>query len=731
MPPTIIESAFNPYHDEVQGKANEPIAVAALLDRAALRLGLGPVKHSLGEIVERLDRNAPRVAVIGGSADHPAHIVDLDTVFWAATRIWKLGGVPFYFSLPVLCDGTAQSHTGMSYSLHSRNLTAETAINQMEAHAYHAAFVISGCDKTPLGIASGLALLDRTRQRRGDAPLWATFAPAHVLRGGTIPPDLVEALDALAFEAGRQGHEDIARDLRAAMGTILQCISNAAFQGILIRARQVGLLDEEEHKMVENALAAHTCHAQGGICAFNGTGNSTRHVLSALGLAHPALDLLPKPAMAAQIERAVDDLFALFNRTEYSVSEIVRRNWANAVRIHSATGGSTNLSMHLVALMLYAGVEVSVADMDRIRRSPPVPDLFDYSLSEGRDIHALARQTADGLIRGMETVFYELGNNGIPMDVDAPTVTGTTWAERLSNVEGLPADGVERNPIILSRPRRPFSGIDVLAGNWFESAVIKIGGMSDEQIDAFDDRVAVVLFWEDEDAANEGLLDVHLLDGLREHPALTPALLSALARYNGRGAWQPDPRGDLFDQMVEAELLKLMVVISGQGPQAFGMPEMFTPMQHINNNRALRRLAALISDGRYSGTSYGAAVGHVTPEAFCGGQIGVLETGDLLHVRLRERRIDLLDAEAFLGGELVPWDVDLRTLRRGLYRRRRARMRRRLAQIAVTNRMQRITDAAHGVVPLVVAREADIDYASWARQQREQAAQIEASTPDV
>lgn len=713
MSPTTIESAANPYHDEVQGKANEPIAVAALLDRAALRLGLGPVRHRLDEIVERLDRNAPRVAVIGGSADHPAHVVDMDTVFWAATRIWELGGVPFYFALPVLCDGTAQSHLGMSYSLHSRNLTAETVVNQMEAHAYHAAFVISGCDKTPLGIASGLALLDRTRRARGDAPVWATFAPAHVLRGGTIPPDLAQALNALADEAERQGHPDIAEDLRAAMRAVLQCISNAALQGVLIRARQVGLLDEQEHKTVENALAVHTCHAQGGICAFNGTGNSTRLALSALGLAHPALDLLPKPPLAAQIERAVDDLFALFNRPEYSISEIIRRNWANAVRVHSATGGSTNLNMHLVATMIYAGVSVSVWDMDSLRREPPVPDLFDYSLTEGRDLYALARQTASGEIRGIETVFYELERNNIPLDMDAPTVTGTTWAERLADREGLPADGVRENPVILSRPRRPFSGVDVLTGNWFESAVIKIGGMSEAQIDAFDDRVAVVLFFEDEDAANEGLLDVHLLDRLREHPALTPALLVALARYNGRDTWQPDPAGDMFAQMVSAGLLKLAVVIGGQGPQAFGMPEMFTPMQHINSNRALRPLVALISDGRYSGTSYGAAIGHVTPEAFCGGQIGVLDTGDLLHIQLRRRRIDLLDAGAFLRGELTLWNVDLRKLRQRLYRRRRARMRRRLEKIAITNRMEHITDAAHGVVPLAVARTVDMDYAAY------------------
>ena len=118
-----IENEINPYRDNVQGKANEPITVAALLDRAKQTLGPlyegGEPDWTLDEIYNRLEENAPRIAIIGGSADHPAHIMDLKTSAHAAIRIWQNGGVPFYFSTPVLCDGTAQNNMGMSYSLQS------------------------------------------------------------------------------------------------------------------------------------------------------------------------------------------------------------------------------------------------------------------------------------------------------------------------------------------------------------------------------------------------------------------------------------------------------------------------------------------------------------------------------------------------------------------------------------------------------------------------------------
>src|SRR3990167_6114175 len=190
----ILESGYNPYRDNVQGKANEPICVAGVLDRARQILSL-EVRADLGDIYDRLDANAPRIAIIGGSPDHPAPVMDLETVLKAAARIWEKGGVPFSFSIPVVCDGTAQSTRGMSYSLQSRNAVAEMVVNQMEGQGYHGAFVIQGCDKTPMAIVSALALLDRVRQARGEASVFATLAPPPGLKGGTISPDLRAELE--------------------------------------------------------------------------------------------------------------------------------------------------------------------------------------------------------------------------------------------------------------------------------------------------------------------------------------------------------------------------------------------------------------------------------------------------------------------------------------------------------------------------------------------------------
>jgi dihydroxy-acid dehydratase len=162
-----------------------------------------------------------------------------------------------------------------------------------------------------------------------------------------------------------------------------------------------------------------------------------------------------------------------------------------------------------------------------------------------------------------------------------------------------------------------------------------------------------------------------------------------------------------FDRLVKTGTLKLGIVIASQGPEAFGMPEMFTPMQHINANRTLRRLATLISDGRYSGVSYGAAVGHITPEATRGGDIIRLMTGDLLHLRFRARRVDLLDPIAFREGTLAFAGLALLGGRDELARERMARLKARQRQVAASNRMTYCTDASRGVVPQAVWDECD------------------------
>ena len=714
-----ITRGDNPYGREVQGKANEPITVAALLDRSRALLGVRNLNYSLEAIYDRLEHNSPRIAIIGGSPDHPAHIMDVETTARAAIRIWQNGGVPFAFSTPVLCDGTAQSNVGMCYSLESRNAMTTMIVNQMEAQSYHGAFVIQGCDKQPLAAVAALAALDVTRRARNDAPVFATFAPAHVLKGGTFPDDLRADIEAAAQKAEAANHQEIADDIRDNLEYVLQCTTNTQFQGIFTRAVAAGILTHDEHKAFEKRLAVNTCDGKGGICAFNGTGNSSRHVVSALGLVHPALELLTDPPNQEQINQAVDALFAICNLPEYSVSELVKANIENCVRIHSTTGGSTNLIMHIVSAFIHAGVDFSIWDYDRIRRSTAIPDLFNYSLTQNRTIFELAQQCCSGQIRGMETVMYELTRNDVPMKLTAATVTGTTWQTRLADTSNLSADGVQDNPIILSKPRRAFSGVDVLTSNFFDSAVVKISGMPDAQLNEFDTKLAVVLYFENEDDANRSLLDDGYLDSVKSNANITHEDLLRIYEHNsGQKAdarINALTREELFDHLLQERLVKFAVVISGQGPEAYGMPEMFTPMQHINANRHLKKLAMILTDGRYSGVSYGAAIGHITPEAKRGGQILYLQTGDIVQSNLRARRFVLVNREALRAdGSVLEDATDLATERKSLGEERLQRINIRLQAIVPTNRMRDVTDASRGVVPNSVAECAHEPFAEFA-----------------
>ena len=184
---------------------------------------------------------------------------------------------------------------------------------------------------------------------------------------------------------------------------------------------------------------------------------------------------------------------------------------------------------------------------------------------------------------------------------------------------------------------------------------------------------------------------------------LTLEDLRIIQRFHGSPKTEPKGRGKraLLEAMAEEGTLRIALVVAGLGPKAYGMPEMFTPMHHINNSTLLRRMTMLLSDGRYSGVTYGAAVGHITPEAFERGSIAALRTGDLLWIRLRKGRIDLLDRRAWRESRrkaappLWSKEPERTRLTEGRYRH----ILRRRDNIAPANRMDDVTDAARGVVP--------------------------------
>lgn len=704
----VIEEDFNPYRTCIQGLANEPCTVQALLRRAANLLAgeagcddLGEVTQT--EIVGRLAANRPRVVVIQGSADHPAHLLDHEHTLRAAARIWFNGGVPFTFGVPVICDGTAQSNIGQSYSLASRNHTAMAININFEGHSYHAAYVLSGCDKSPTGILSGLAAADLARRdpARGAAPVWALFAPAHVLRGGEIPAGTLKKIEALQERARAAGQGDLADDLAENCKYILQCTSDEAFLGQFNRAIDAGLMRREEADEILDQLAAATCHEDGGICAFNGTGNSSRTLVSALGFTPFEVEMLTGAPETEIVNGAVDQLFRAFNKPELSVHNILERNYANAVRIHNATGSSTNLMLHMPAVMRHAGFDVSVYDYVRVQESHPVPDIFAHDLKCGRDTFALARQAEAGHHRGMESLYKSLADLDVPMDLEAPTITGKTWGERIHGMNlAVSPDLPEEKRVIRDAPIRDVSGTAVLSGNFFSSGVIKVASMSDEQLRRFDRRVFVVRYYENEYVCSAEMQAGDLSATLSKMEGLDEPLLRAVRRANGG-----DGPGD-FDAMIAEGSLAFAFVIGGQGPKAFGMPEMFAPSQYLRHHGVLERTSILMTDGRYSGVTKGACIGHVTPEAFEGGDIGALVNGDILWVRLAENRLDVLDRETFLKGDHLVLDRLPVGDRANLIEERMRRMSARQLQVAACSVMDHVTDAEHGVVPEAVDKRA-------------------------
>jgi dihydroxy-acid dehydratase len=708
----FVNERSNPYRSCIQGLANEPVTVRALLGRAQDLLcndvdfaGLGDCSQSA--IVERLAANRPRICIIQGSPDHPAHLFDHEHALRAAARIWHNGGVPFTFGIPVICDGTAQSNIGQSYSMASRNHTAMAVNINFEGHSYHAAYVISGCDKTPTGILSGLAAADRARRQpdRGSAPVWAVFVPAHVLKGGRIPPETRRKLHDVQAAARAAGDAQLADDIEENCRYILQCSSDEAFLGLLNRAIEQSLISRAAADVLLNELAAATCDDKGGICAFNGSGNSSRTLVSALGFVPAQAELLIDEAPTALVANNVDQLFRLINKPQYAVCDLLAGNYANAIRIHNATGSSSNLMLHMPCVMRHAGFDVSLFDYETIRDAHSVPDIFAHSLTDNRDTFVLAQQAQSGLHHGMTSLYKVLKNLGVPMDWDALTISGTTWGQRVAAIDLAVSPLLpQQRSIIRINPVRDISGTDIMRGNFFSSCTLKVAGMSTDAYARFNGRVVVVRYYENELECTQELRSSSLVEILSRMPELTPDVLAAFRRFKGAAADE-----DVLS-MVNSGTLAFAFVIAGQGPRAFGMPEMFAPSQYLRHHGVVERTSIMVTDGRYSGVTKGACVGHMVPEAFEGGGIGALANGDLLWVRLTEKRLDLLDKEAFLRGQMIVPESASFAGRSELIGRRRQQIEKRQLQIAACSLLDSVSNAEFGVVPLAVHRRATLPW---------------------
>ncbi|MFV0431262.1 MAG: dihydroxy-acid dehydratase, partial [Alphaproteobacteria bacterium] len=190
---------------------------------------------------------------------------------------------------------------------------------------------------------------------------------------------------------------------------------------------------------------------------------------------------------------------------------------------------------------------------------------------------------------------------------------------------------------------------------------------------------------------------------LTQMDSLSPKRLKALAKHN-----HFDYNGETAQELLEQKKLSFCFIIAGQGPKAYGMPEMFSPSQNLRHHQLLEATSILLTDGRYSGVTKGACIGHVTPEAFEGGAIGALKDGDILWLQLKNKKIDIMDAQAFDNGKTVYAEDILTSERKNLLDHRNKVATKRLYEIAACNVLADVTSAEKGVVPKMVDMRATI-----------------------
>ena len=684
-------------HDPSLGDAiieqPEPITLfLPILEASLRRAGIDPGRD---EMVRRFMGGQPRIVIVGGARDHPAQIDDDDVSRRAVAAIWNEGALPFETTEPAVCDGIAQGHYGMTFSLASRNITTALLVSHVEAHGYDAALLLDSCDKRPVSDLAAVVEIDSYRRRRRKRPFYACFIPAHVMPESHLPPAIADGIRALRGKGG----PDLDAEIEALLLHRLKCNTYAMFKKLLDGLETRGALAGAERDRYLTEIAKMTCEA-GGTCAFIGTGNTDKVVLHALGLVPRAADLLTKAAGDAVVATSVKALLDAVRhaREDRSAAALVRANLGNAVRVWSAVGGSMNWALHFPYIAAYAGMKIDPALMAQV--SDETPFLIDISPVKDHSFFTLAIEKAAGVHSGLDSTIKHLLSLGLVED--APTLEGP-WSQRLADARD-PNDRILRKTAL-----RPVSGIAEVKGNFTDSAIFKRAGMSPEALGAFDRRTFVAVFYLGEAEAQRDLFHGRVLDRLQG--VLDAAAVRRLARANFGEACLPSldgPEETILDRAARAKLLRVMVVIAGEGPKANGIPEMFYPSEYLNRDPILRHVGALVTDGRYSGATYGPCIGHASPEALEGGLIGALRTGDLVFMDTQGRRIDVLDpARSWQpDGTLLPVPLDSDVLRaRPEIAERTAWLRERRLDIPATVRLMldATTTCMEGVTPVGLA----------------------------
>ena len=504
--------------------------------------------NALGLTEEEMNR--PLIGIVSSYNEIVPGHMNIDKLVEAVKLgVAMAGGTPRVFPAIAVCDGIAMGHTGMKYSLVTRDLIADSTECMALAHQFDGLVMIPNCDKNVPGLLMAAARVN-------------------------IPTIFVSGGPMLA-------------------GRVAGCKTSLSSMFEAVGAYAAGRITEEQLKEYE-AKTCPTC----GSCSGMYTANSMNCLTEALGMGLRGNGTIP----AVYSER-----IKLAKHAGMQIMELVKKDikprdimtkkaFMNALTVDMALGCSTNSMLHLPAIAREAGVELNVDIANEI--SARTPNLCHLAPAGHTYIEELNEAG------GVYAVMNELNKKNL-LNTDVLTVTGKTMAE---NIEGC----VNMNTEVIRPIDNPYSttgGIAVLKGNLApDSCVVK--------------RSAVV----PEMMVHEGPARVFDCEE------------DAIAAIKG-------------GKIVAGDV----VVIRYEGPKGGpGMREMLNPTSAIAG-MGLGSSVALITDGRFSGASRGASIGHVCPEAAVGGHIALVEEGDTIKINIPENKIELDVSDEELAARKAKW----------------------------------------------------------------------------
>ncbi len=583
------------------------------------------------------DWNKPFIAICNSHVDIiPGHVHLQAVGNYVKECVREAGGVPFLFNTIGVDDGIAMGHDGMKFSLPSRELIADCVETMIQAHCFDAMVCIPNCDKIVPGMFMGA-------MRVNVPTIFVSGGPMEA--GRTASGKTVDLID--AFVAGVQ--------------------------------KQNGKMSAEELDEIEKA-ACPTC----GSCSGMFTANSMNCLAEAIGLALPGNGTI----LATSADRK-----SLYERAAHRIVAMAREfakkgpghglqareiaspaAFDNAMILDMAMGGSTNTVLHILAIAHEAGVPFSLERIDAL--SKKTPNLCKVSPSSPYHIEDVARAG------GIHTILGEVVR-GCPgaLDLSCMTVTGRTLGENIEafDVRGAKASaaarmltrvrpGGERTnqawtvPSVAAEARSQVAGIALLEAegeSGDDDAALdgafppSNGNGSSDGFDPYD----VIRSVENAYSRTGGLS--MLTGNLAPRGAVvkTAGVSPKMLKHTGPAV--------IFESEIDAyngiafEKVKPgdVVVIRYEGPKGGpGMQEMLAPTTAIKAV-GLDDKCALVTDGRFSGGTAGASIGHVSPEAAVGGPIALLKNGDIIDIDIPNGVLSVRLSENELAERKATWSA--------------------------------------------------------------------------